>query len=132
MENKVKLCHLRNLILLAQADKDVKPEEKEFIGGIMSREGLSQLDYDYCSSHIESIEYAVPDDYGERIEFLHDMIRLMMIDNDIDDRELAICHDCAAMMAPPSTDYNQLVKNMINHITQEMTAGGLIVTHNGN
>ena len=129
--NKAKLSHLRNLIMLAKADEIVRPEEMEFIGWVMSREGLTSIDYDYCSDHIDSIDFAVPDDYGERMEFLHDMIRLMMIDNDIDDRELAICHDCAAMMAPPSTDYNQLVSNMIGLITQEMSENGKAITHNG-
>lgn len=129
--NKAKLSHLRNLILLAKADEIVRPEEMEFIELVMSREGLTSTDYDYCSNHIEGIEFAVPNDYGERIEYLHDMIRLMMIDNDIDDRELTICHDCAAMMAPPSTDYSQLVSNMIGLITQEMSENGMAITHNG-
>lgn len=75
--------------------------------------------------------FFLPEDYGERMEYLHDMIRLMMIDNDIDERELAICHDCAAMMAPPGTDYNQLVTNMIGLISQEMRDCGITLTYNG-
>lgn len=126
----IKLSHLRNLIMLSKADQNVRPEELEFIESVMSREGLTSTDYDYCIDHIDSLDFTIPNDYGECIEFLHDMIRLMMIDNDIDDRELAICNDCAAMMTPPSTDYNQLVSNMIGLITQEMSASGISITRN--
>jgi hypothetical protein len=132
MENKDKLSHLRNLILLAKADEIVRPEEEDFIAGVMSRERLTLADYDYCSNHIDSIDFAVPEDYGERIEYLYDMIRLMMIDGDIDDRELSICHDCAVMMTTPSTDHNRLVSNMIDLVGKEMTESGMTITHNGN
>ena len=131
MENKEKLSHLRNLILLSKADEIVRPEEEEFIAEVMSREGLTDKEYAYCSTHVDSIEFAVPEDYGERIEYLYDMIRLMMIDGDIDDRELSICHDCAAMMTMPSTDHNLLVSNMIDLIGKEMTESGMTITRNG-
>lgn len=57
MENKAKLSHLRNLILLARADEIVKPEEVEFIGWVMSREGLTEADYDYCCNHIDNVGF---------------------------------------------------------------------------
>lgn len=132
MESKEKLSHLRNLIMLSKADEIVRPEEEEFIAEVMSREGLTAKEYDYCSNHVNSIEFAVPEDYGERIEYLYDMIRLMMIDGDIDDRELSICHDCAVMMTTPSTDHNRLVSNMIDLVGKEMTENGMTITHNGN
>jgi len=130
-ENRIKLSHLRNLIILARADKVVRPEEMDFINEVMSREGLTDEDYDFCSVHGDSMEIVLPNDYGDRMEYLHDMIRLMMIDNDIDDNELSICYECASMMAPPCTNYNQLVKNMIGLIAQEMAASGKSITHNG-
>ena len=132
MENKEKLSHLRNLILLSKADEIVRPEEDKFIAEVMSREGLTAKEYDYCSSHVNNIEFAVPEDYGERIEYLYDMIRLMMIDGDIDDRELSICHDCAVMMTTPSTDHKRLVSNMIDLVGKEMAESGMTITHNGN
>lgn len=127
----VQLSHLRNLVAIAKADNIIKPEEIDFIHGVMNREGLTARDYEYCDTQAQNIEFAIPEDIGERMEYLHDMIGLMMIDRDIDDRELSMCYECAAMLNISGIDNHQLVNNMIELILQEMGEESQFVTHNG-
>lgn len=129
--NANKLSHLRNLIILSQADGIVKPEEVLLIESVMARENMSKSDYDYCMNNLDQIAFSVPSDYGERIEYLHDMIRLMMIDGDIDDRELELCYECASVMEIPQSSKKHIIDNMIGLIKDEMEEMGITITRNG-
>lgn len=115
-----KLSHLRNLIVLARVDEKEDPRELSFIDEVIKREELSESDYDFCKKNLESIADVVPQDYSERIEYLHDMIKLMMLDGHIDQREMDLCIECADMMKIPARNSQELVDSMISLIRKEI------------
>lgn len=125
-----KLSHLRNLIALAKIDKNEDPRELDFIHSIMEREELTDEDFEFCNNNANSIPYTVPESFGERVEFLHDMIKLTLLDGDIDDRELDLCKECADMMKIPSRNSEDLVESMISLIRKELEDSGMTFTHN--
>lgn len=126
-----KYSHLRNLIKLAAADGIEDGREIKFIHEVMAREELTESDLDYCKKYADSIPYTIPESLGERMEFLHDMIQLMMYDGDCNDREMELCKECAQMMEIPSRDTDKLVDNMVSLIANEMKSAGTAITFNG-
>lgn len=120
MSESHKLFHLRNLILLSKADGKELQEEIGFIKSVMDREGLSEEDYTYCTDNMDAIDYSIPEDYNERVEYLYDMIKLMIIDGHVDEKELKVCEECAELMKIPPASVNNMVKNMISLIQTEI------------
>ena len=120
MTTNYKLCHLRNLIVLSKADGKELPEEAEFISSIIGRESLTEEDQKYCIENLDAIDNAIPDNYNERMEYLYDLIKLMVIDGHVDEKELEICKECAEMMKIPSDSVENLVNNLISLIHKDM------------
>lgn len=119
-----KLSHLRNLILLASVDEHEDPVEYDYIRDVMKREQMNESDYEFCSTNSAAIDYVVPEAFSERLEYLHDMIQLMMLDGDCDDREMELCRECAEMMNIPSRSGENLVDSMVSLIADELRSSG--------
>lgn len=115
-----KLFHLRNLIILAKADGVSLDVENEFIRSVMVRENLTYEDYEYCLTNKDNVEYEIPEDYNERMEYLYDLIKLMVIDGKIDEQELKVCEDCARMMKIPNVSIRNVVINIIPLIQKDI------------
>ena len=121
---------MRNLIILAAVDGHDDPVEYDYIRDVMKREQMNETDFEYCSTNSAAIDYVVPETFGERLEYLHDMIQLMMLDGDCDDREMELCRECAEMMNIPSRSGENLVDSMVSLIADEFRASGRLLTYN--
>jgi len=124
MSANYRLCHLRNLIVLSRADGIVLPEEVGFIKSVMSRENLTDEDYNYCVENLDHIENSIPDNFNERMEYLYDLIKLMVIDGNIHENEMAVCKECAEMLKIPPASVQNLVNNLISLIRKDLDVIG--------
>lgn len=85
------LGHLKALLALAAADGKIEKSELVAIAAICSREGISEAELKKCLENPESVPYEKPTDNNTKIQYLKDMVGLMMIDGNIDDNEIVLC-----------------------------------------
>lgn len=90
-EHREQLSHLRNLLTVAFADGRIDKREMAGIAAIMARDNISDADLKRCLDNPESIDFVAPNDDAQKVQYLHDMVALMMVDGNIADKEMLVC-----------------------------------------
>ena len=94
-EEKERQSHIKNLIALSMADGVVQRSELAAIAVVASREGISPQKVKELLKKPEKTHFVVPDSDEKKLQYLRDMVILMMSDGDIDENEFALCKICA-------------------------------------
>lgn len=118
MDNK-RLGQVKNLIMLALADGKASESELALIASVASREELTQDELNNLIEHPESVHIELPDNEEQKLRYIEDMVALMMIDGDLDDKELAMCKLYAIELGYEST----IVEKMILDIADRLRGG---------
>ena len=96
--DNVKLGHIKSLLALAAADGRIQKNELELIAKVCQREGIPVSELEKCIKDPQSIEFEIPNDSDKQVQYLKDMVCVMMVDGDIDDKEVGICKSIAVIM----------------------------------
>lgn len=115
-ESREKLCHLKNLVMVAFADGKLDKNETAALATVMVREGLSPSDLERCINNPKGIKFIVPETVEQRIVYLKDMVILMMCDGNIDDREFALCKATAVALGFKHEVIDAMIKDIIEEI----------------
>lgn len=87
--------HIKNLVALAMADGNMSLEEEHVLFATAHRIGMSNEELEVIKSNPESIEFKVPESYGDKIEQIYDFLSLISVDGSIDDEEVKLCRSLA-------------------------------------
>lgn len=90
-DKKKRLSHIKNLVLLASSDGSFDESEMKLIFNIGIKAALSPRELERIFNRPESISFAPPDSFSERIEQLYDMVMVMMVDGEFHENEIALC-----------------------------------------
>ena len=87
-----KMAHIVNLMSIAGIDGNISEEEKNVIIKIAQNLGLTENDFNTCIEAWQQIdeselETIVPEDDNDKYEFLKNMVLVMMVDGEIDEKE---------------------------------------------
>lgn len=82
--------HFLNLFSLAIADSEVSAEELELLYSIGIENGVSKEDVDYLIDNPHKVKYVKPDTIEDTIEQLFDFGRMILADQKVDVREIAV------------------------------------------
>jgi uncharacterized tellurite resistance protein B-like protein len=115
MEDK-RLGQVKNLIMLALADGKATESELALIASIASREELTQEQLDHLIDHPDTVHIELPENDEQKLQYIQDMVALMMIDGDLDDNELAMCKIYAIMLGYESS----IVEKMVLDIAEKL------------
>lgn len=115
MEDK-RLGQVKNLIMLALADGKATESELALIASIASREELTQDQLDHLIEHPDTVHIELPENDEQKLQYIQDMVALMMIDGDLDDNELAMCKIYAIMLGYESS----IVEKMVLDIAEKL------------
>jgi uncharacterized tellurite resistance protein B-like protein len=115
MEDK-RLGQVKNLIMLALADGKATESELALIASIASREELTQEQLDHLIEHPDTVHIELPENDEQKLQYIQDMVALMMIDGDLDDNELAMCKIYAIMLGYESS----IVEKMVLDIAEKL------------
>lgn len=115
MDDK-RLGQVKNLIMLALADGKAAESELALIASIASREELTQEELDNLIEHPDTVHIELPETDEQKLQYIQDMVSLMMIDGDLDDNELAMCKIYAIMLGYDSS----IVEKMILDISEKL------------
>jgi uncharacterized tellurite resistance protein B-like protein len=80
--------HMKNLIEMAAADGVFTDEEEELLKAIASRNGISARRMEEIRSDPDAFTFEMPATTEERFRQLHDLVHMMIVDNDIHPDEL--------------------------------------------
>ena len=90
-DKKKRLSHIRNLVLLAQADGHTDAEEVDLILRIGGSAGLTQDELLRILKDPIKVPFYRPETFQERLEQLYDMVVVMLVDGEINTNEMEWC-----------------------------------------
>jgi hypothetical protein len=117
-EKKKRLSHIKNLLILSGRDGKVTEDEFELIFSIAVEKGLSPEEFNRILERPESVSFYPPNSYKERIDQLFDLVRLMMIDGEIDEDEMIFCKTVAEKLGFNHRIIDKIVNDIIHVVVQ--------------
>ena len=93
--NDRKKSHLKNLIEIALADGTFDEQEKALIKEIAIKLELSEKDIEEIRKKPESVKFTPPSSEKLKIEQLNELVKLMIVDKKIDEKEVSVCKNMA-------------------------------------
>lgn len=79
--------HMKNLMVLSEADGHLAEIEEHLVMSIALRLGLTEDDVARIRADIDNISFVLPEKYDDRIEQFTDLLTLVAIDGVIDPNE---------------------------------------------
>ncbi len=116
---KVRKSHFRNLCTVALADGVLTNGERDFLMLLAVRCGVTPDEAKRVITNPRSIEFVPPDNDSDRVDQLIELVHMMMIDGDIDERELTFCMTMAVKMGFRAEAVGAIVKRTIEAVTAE-------------
>lgn len=113
-----RLGQLKNLVMLAAADGNFTDSELAVLLAVASRENITPEEFDKVIDNPESVTIDLPTDEDTKLDYLRDMVALMMIDGELDEQEMAMCKVYAMTLGYRSS----IVDGMIAGIVERLNA----------
>jgi hypothetical protein len=96
------LSHILNLFAIAFVDGEFHSNEYDLIFKIAFKSGITQEELKKILQNPERIAFLPPETEEEKMDQLCDMIKLIMVDNEIHEREIALCRYYSVKLGLPS------------------------------
>ena len=119
-DKKKRISHVCNLVALSRMDGVMTPDEQEVILEVAEEAGMTQEELDKILEHPEEVKFYLPRKKSERIEELYDLVMLMMVDGDINEMEMALCHVVAEQMKFDPEVIDAMVSEIMDMIVHEV------------
>lgn len=102
--------HIIHLHQLAKIDDFFVKEEKRFLYELGRKNGIDEATVDIYLKDVEDHPFILPKSKKDRIVLLYEYIRMMLVDNKLDEREAKMCMIIAQKMG--------FDKGLVNGITK--------------
>ncbi len=109
---KEKRVAVKNAILVMMADGRIDKRELAFLLQVCKRVGVSEKEMKKLLDSLKDVKFTVPKSNDERIRQLMDMVFMMMVDGEIDNREMAVCLDLGKHLGFPPAMVGTIVKSV--------------------
>lgn len=110
---KKRRSHFKNLFAVARADGDVDRSEMDLIIGLAEKFHMSTEEVTRIIRNPEAVALVSPKTPEERIEHLYDLVTVMMVDHQIDEKELFLCKSLGVKLGCGEDDIDALVRDLI-------------------
>lgn len=109
-----RLGQLKNLVMLAAADGNFTNSELAVLLAVASRENITPEEFDKVIDNPESVTIDLPTDEDTKLDYLRDMVALMMIDGELDEQEMAMCKVYAMMLGYRSSIVDGMIAGIVD------------------
>ncbi|OJJ23787.1 hypothetical protein BKI52_05400 [marine bacterium AO1-C] len=106
------------MYLIAMADGKVADEEEALLAEVAQKMGISEEDQEAVKDNAEILGFFMPNDPKERLVHLEHIVRMMMVDSEIHDKEYQLC----LQYADRSGHDQSVFEKVIDKIIQEKKA----------
>lgn len=109
-----RLGQLKNLVMLAAADGNFTDSELAVLLAVASRENITPEEFDKVIDNPESVTIDLPTDKDTKLDYLRDMVALMMIDGELDEQEMAMCKVYAMTLGYRSSIVDGMIAGIVD------------------
>ena len=113
--------HFKNLFAVANADGKVKGTELDCLIRLAEKFNMSTAEVTRIIQDPSSVKIHPLKENGERIEHLYDLVTVMLVDDHIDKRELALCKSFAGKLGLEEEIVDSLVRDLIEKALEGVT-----------
>jgi hypothetical protein len=113
LKNKRRISHIKNLMMLALSDGPLSIKEELFIKSRIKSLNLDAKIFTDILKDPESVEFQAPEKLGNKILQMYDMVNLMVIDNNVGQKEIDICKNLAMRMNLMEEVVQQVLKDVV-------------------
>jgi hypothetical protein len=106
--------HFAHLCQLALADAFVTKDELEYLTRLYTSYGLSQEEFNAIMEDAFTIPFAAPEKTMHKLEQLYDLVRMVLIDESIDERKVKLCVEVAQKLGFQVHIVGDLIKALVN------------------
>lgn len=120
-KDQQRLGQLKNLVMLASADEKMTDSELAVLLAVASREKLTPEEFNKVIDDPDSVPITLPEDEDTKLEYLRDMVAMMMIDGELDEREMTICKLYAIALGYRSSIVDGMIAGIVDQLDAEET-----------
>ena len=111
-----RLGQLKNLVMLAAADGNFTDSELAVLLAVASRENITPEEFYKVIDNPESVTIDLPTDEDTKLDYLRDMVALMMIDGELDEQEMAMCKVYAMTLGYRSSIVDGMIAGIVDSL----------------
>lgn len=119
-DKRERMSYVLNLWVVAAADGHLEDEERDLIFNIASRHGVTREELIRILQRPESISFTPPATLAGQIELLMDMVMVMMVDGEIDEREYRLCKTMARRLGFRQEVIDAMIVGIVEAIRKEI------------
>jgi len=115
-QEKIKKSHLTNLISLMAIDGHIDDREKAILAFIAQRLGVQADTLKKMIAQPQKAKFVIPKDENQRLTQLVDLVFMMMVDGEVDEREMDYCVTAAVKMGFSPAKVREIVGAIIDGV----------------
>ena len=108
-EREIDIVHFKNLVMVSVVDGFMDEDEKEFLEDRAGELGLPTNEVTDIINNAEKLEFVVPEHEEDREEQLSDIVFMMMIDGEIEEKEYGLCLNIATRLELKKSDLDEVI-----------------------
>ena len=117
-----RLGQLKNLVMLASADEKITDSEMAVLIAVATRENLTPDEFNKVMDDPDSVNISLPEDEETKLDYLRDLVAMMMIDGELDEQEMAICKLYAMALGYRGSIVDGMIAGVIDQLDAEAAA----------
>ena len=121
-EKKRRKSHFRNLVAVAMADGDIDDDETQLLLLLGQKNYLTPAEIQQVLQSPEDVRFVVPQNPRQALDYLWEMVQMMMIDGHIHAREKAFCKGIALRYGFRPAVVDKIVDTIIEGIARGVVA----------
>ena len=115
-KEKERLSHVKTLLALAFADGKLEKNEITAIAAFAARENVDVEEVQKMLDGKDNVNFIPPQTEEDKIQYLHDLVLLMIADGNINEKEYALCKAVADQFGYREEVIDALLKKIIDDI----------------
>lgn len=113
-DKKKRKSHFKNLLVVAMVDGKLDNKEFDFIMNLARNCYMSQDEVQRVIDYPEQISFYASKTNAERFDQIYDLVTVMLINGEIDERERSLCKVFAMKLGFRTTIVDKLIQNIID------------------
>ncbi|MCC5929829.1 MAG: hypothetical protein JJU28_11325 [Cyclobacteriaceae bacterium] len=105
--------HIINLIDVAFADGNMDNAEMELIKSTALKSGITDEEFQEIISNPRSAKTYIPSDEKSRVEQLTEMVKIMIVDREIEEKEVKVCKKVAIQLNLAPQIVDELIDSLV-------------------
>ena len=115
-KEKERLSHVKTLLALAFADGKLEKNEITAIAAFAARENVDVEEVQKMLDGKDNVDFVPPQSEEDKIQYLHDLVLLMIADGNINENEYALCKAVADQFGYREEVIDALLEKIIEDI----------------